>query len=694
MTIDLSQFHQVFFEESFEGLGVMESGLLRMDPGAVDGEEINVLFRAAHSIKGGSATFGFNDIAAFTHVMESLLDEVREQRRQLTSRSLAVLLSSIDVLRAMLTAASGDGALDNALVARQQQELEAVLNNRESSPVIEHCAAPQANSAIDQVIGWHLVFRPLPNMMRTGNDPLRIIRELAGLGELDVKVDISLLPGFEQFDPEECHLCWDLHLHAAVEQARINEIFEWVEEQCDLVIVPLPGKDPASSTSNDQDVERDAETPRVSLVPAADSEAERHAGNERRRTDRRENERTASGAGSIRVDIQKIDNLINVVGELVITQSMLSMLGENFQMGQLERLKEGLSEMERHTHELQESVMQIRMLPISSIFSRFPRIVHDLSNQMEKKIELRLTGENTEVDKTVIEKIGDPLVHLVRNSLDHGIEAPAERIAAGKPETGTIELKACHQGGNIVIEIRDDGSGLDPERILRKAIEKGLVDSETQLSEQQSYELIFQAGFSTVETISDLSGRGVGLDVVRRNINELGGTVEIESKPGRGSAIIIRLPLTLAILDGQSVSVGDEIYIIPLLSIIESIQVKPDMVNLIAGRAETCKLRGEYLPVIRLYEILGVQGYRTGELTDGLLVVVEGEGRRCGILVDELIGQQQVVIKPLEVNYQRVDGISAATILGDGSVALILDVPGIMRLANATPELRVLQCSA
>jgi len=694
MTIDLSQFHQVFFEESFEGLGVMESGLLRMDPGAVDGEEINALFRAAHSIKGGSATFGFNDIAAFTHVMESLLDEVREQRRQLTSRSLAVLLSSIDVLRAMLTAASGDGALDNALVVRQQQELEAVLNNRESSPVIEHCAAPQANSAIDQVIGWHLVFRPLPNMMRTGNDPLRIIRELARLGELDVKVDISLLPGFEQFDPEECHLCWDLHLHAAVEQARINEIFEWVEEQCDLVIIPLHGKGPASSTSNDQDVERDAETPRVSLLPAADSEAERHAGNERRRTDRRENERTASGAGSIRVDIQKIDNLINMVGELVITQSMLSMLGENFQMGQLERLKEGLSEMERHTHELQESVMQIRMLPISSIFSRFTRIVRDLSNQMEKKIELKLTGENTEVDKTVIEKIGDPLVHLVRNSLDHGIEAPAKRIAAGKPETGTIELKACHQGGNIVIEIRDDGSGLDPERILRKAIEKGLVDSETQLSEQQSYELIFQAGFSTVETISDLSGRGVGLDVVRRNINELGGTVEIESKPGRGSAIIIRLPLTLAILDGQSVSVGDEIYIIPLLSIIESIQVKPDMVNLIAGRAETCKLRGEYLPVIRLYEILGVQGYRTGELTDGLLVVVEGEGRRCGILVDELIGQQQVVIKPLEANYQRVDGISAATILGDGSVALILDVPGIMRLANATPELRVLQCSA
>jgi len=322
------------------------------------------------------------------------------------------------------------------------------------------------------------------------------------------------------------------------------------------------------------------------------------------------------------------------------------------------------------------------MLPISFTFSRFPRLVHDLSSKMGKKIEFKMSGENTEVDKTVMEKIGDPLVHLVRNSCDHGIEMPEDRLATGKEEHGTVELEAYHKGGNIVIEIRDDGKGLDASKLLEKGIEKGLVTPGQKLSDSQIYDLIFMPGFSTAAAITDVSGRGVGMDVVRKNIQALGGVVEITSELGVGTTITIRLPLTLAILDGQTVAVGDEVYIIPLMSIIESIQVDPSMINLVAGKGETFKLRNEYLPIVRLYETFGVPSVSLNELTEGLLVVVEGDGRKCGLFVDDLLGQQQVVIKSLEANYRRMEGVSGATILGDGSVALIIDIPSLMRLAN------------
>ncbi|MCW8910259.1 MAG: chemotaxis protein CheA, partial [Gammaproteobacteria bacterium] len=388
-----------------------------------------------------------------------------------------------------------------------------------------------------------------------------------------------------------------------------------------------------------------------------------------------------AGSSSIRVSIDKIDDLINMVGELVITQSMLSLLGEDFTMENLEKLQDGLGQLERHTREMQESVMMIRMLPISFSFSRFPRLVRDLSTQMGKKIDLVMSGENTEIDKTLIEKIGDPLVHLVRNSLDHGIEMPADRIAAGKNETGTINLNAYHKGGNIVIEITDDGKGIDPDAVLNKAIEKGLVPPGANLSNQQINELIFQAGFSTAKEITDVSGRGVGMDVVRKNIASLGGAVEIQSEFGKGSTFTIRLPLTLAILDGQTVIVGDEIYIIPLVSIVESIQINSDMINKVAGKGETFKLRDEYIPIVRLSSVFGIENAKAKELEDGLLVVVEADRKPCGLFIDDLLGQQQVVIKSLEQNYHRVDGVSGATILGDGSVALILDIPGLLRMS-------------
>jgi two-component system, chemotaxis family, sensor kinase CheA len=409
----------------------------------------------------------------------------------------------------------------------------------------------------------------------------------------------------------------------------------------------------------------------VALKPAAKSGAAEHG----------PEAKSGGDSSSIRVSTEKIDELLNTVGELVITQSMLGQLGTKFEGPDAEQLRSGLQQLERNVRELQESVMRVRMLPISFVFSRFPRMVRDLSNRLGKDIELKMTGENTELDKTVMEKIGDPLIHLVRNSIDHGIEKPDVRAAAGKAATGTVHLDAYHKGGNITIEVKDDGGGMNKDRILAKARERGLVGANDILTDDQIHDLIFVPGFSTAEQTTDVSGRGVGMDVVRRNVKELGGSIEVRTTMGKGSRFIITLPLTLAIVDGQSVSVGGENYIVPLTQIIESMQLKPAMVNLVAGRGEVFKFREEYLPIIRLHTLFGAKP-RTTELTEGLLMVVEGDGRKVGLFVDDLLGQQQVVIKSLETNYRRVDGVSGATILGDGSVALILDIPGIIRVGT------------
>jgi len=697
MSIDMAQFHQVFFEESFEGLDIMESGLLDMEPGQADSEEINAIFRAAHSIKGGAGTFSFMDVANFTHIMETLLDEMRDGRRQVTAEAIDVLLKSVDVLRHMLTACQDEEDMDQAVVAAQQAELERILSGSDNTTTTtpqQQAVSPAeptpGSNTEEQIVGWKIVFNPHDNILRTGNDPYRIIRELSELGDIEVHCDTDHLPDMEQYEVEDYYLSWEIKLHKAVDQQVLNDIFDWVEDECDMALVPITEVD-ASVVVDTASVEAEpaesspatqlaTETPQVE--PAAPATTASAKAKPKSAGKAEKGGGAKSGGGSIRVDTAKIDSLINMVGELVITQSMLGMLGEDFNMSRVEKLIEGLGQLERHTRELQESVMQIRMLPISFTFSRFPRLVHDLSTKMGKSIELEMIGEDTEVDKTVIEKIGDPLVHLVRNSLDHGIEMPAERAAAGKPETGKIQLIASHKGGNIVIEIRDDGRGLNRDKILEKALEKGVVSDASNLTDKQIYELIFEPGFSTADQISDVSGRGVGMDVVRRNINELGGGIEIESNPGEGSAIIIRLPLTLAILDGQSIKVGEETYIVPLVSIIESIQVRADMVNMVAGKGETFKLRDEYLPVIRLHEVFGIENPKTTNISEGLLVVVEGDGGKCGLFVDDLLGQHQVVIKSLETNYKKVEGASGATILGDGSVALILDIPDLMRLAK------------
>lgn len=686
MSIEMAQFHQVFFEESFEGLDAMESGLLNLDAEGDYVDAINTIFRAAHSIKGGSGTFGFAAVSDFTHVMETLLDEMRDGRRSVTQSAVDALLNSVDCLRGMLTAIQNDDDIDAENVAEHKKVLDFELNNgiegvRDEPSTPAPVTASNEKNAVE---GWLISFSPHLNLFRTGNDPVRMFRELSNLGNLTATADLIGVPDLYELDPEECHLSWKLDLHGNVARSEVEDVFAWVEDECDFALQTIEREEDTDSATAEVDEPVSTKSAAVAAQPDSLSpDSKEQDTPPKTEVKKAESVKSAvKGSSSIRVDTAKIDTLINMVGELVITQSMLSLVGEHFDIGRLDQLKNGLSQLERHTRELQESVMNIRMLPISFVFSRFPRLVHDLSAKLGKKIELKLIGEHTEVDKTVVELLSDPLVHLVRNSLDHGIEMPEDRRAVGKPETGTVILEAYHRGGNIVIEVSDDGKGLDKGKLRAKAIEKGLIEEDAILNDKQTFELIFMPGFSTAEKLTDVSGRGVGMDVVRKNIQALGGNIEIISELGKGSTISIHLPLTLAILDGQSISVGDERYIVPLGSIIESININEAMVNRVAGKGETFRLREEYLPIVRMHEIFKVTTAKATKLTDGLIVVVEGQGVRCGLFVDDLLGQQQVVIKSLEANYRRVEGVSGATILGDGSVALILDIPGLVRLSN------------
>ncbi len=699
MSIDMSQFHQVFFEECFEGLEAMESGLLNLNAGDIDSEVINTIFRGAHSIKGGSGTFGFNEVAEFTHIMETLLDQMRDGRRPVTQPAVDVLLGSVDCLRAMLTAIQGDDNIDSVSVVIYKSALELELNGpaKESSLSISKniAVAEEEIEVVDNGVeateqGWSIAFSPYLDLLKTGNDPVRLFRELAELGVFTASVNTRDIPDFADIDPEECNLSWTLKLLGESTLEEINEIFTWVEGDCELDIQALIKNETKSilPTKKIKPEEPAIESLEPSFTPSEANHYDIHKSANTINTTRVDAggellvDRRSGASNSIRVDTAKIDALINIVGEVVITQSMLGLIGENFSMDQLPQLKRGLSQLERHTRDMQQSVMNIRMLPINFVFSRFPRLVHDISAKLNKKIDLKLVGENTEVDKAVVELINDPLVHLIRNSLDHGIEMPAERIASGKPEVGTIELKAYHRGGHIVIEIIDDGRGLDKNKLISKAIEKGLINEGNILNDKQAFELIFMPGFSTAESVTDISGRGVGMDVVRKNIQALGGNIEILSELGIGTTISIHLPLTLAIIDGQSVAVGEETYIVPLVSIIESVNITEDMLNKVAGKGETFRLRNQYIPIIRMHEIFNVQPKSNIRTNEGVIVVVERQGVLCGLFVDELLGPHQVVVKSLETNYRRIDGVSGATILGDGSVALILDVAGIVRLSN------------
>jgi two-component system chemotaxis sensor kinase CheA len=529
--------------------------------------------------------------------------------------------------------------------------------------------------------------------MMTGNDPLRYIEELTELGEIEVECRTSAIPGFEELDPTHIYCIWSIHLKSEknVSEEDLKDIFLWIEDEAEFEFTKIasqqaatPAPAPTAATSDPAPVAAEApavpEPVAASAAPAPAPQASAAAPQAAAPAadSAKSNSKAKRGSQSIRVDLEKIDSLINLLGELVITQSMLSIYGDEEKYPQFERLSEGLGQLERHTRDLQEGVMRIRMLPIDFCFSRFPRMVRDLAKKLDKSIQVEIIGENTEVDKTVIEELNDPLVHLVRNSVDHGLENREERLAKGKSESGTVTLKAFHQVGNIIIEISDDGAGLNTDRIKAKAIEKGVIKPNANLTEQAIHELIFAPGFSTADAVTDLSGRGVGMDVVKRNIRSLGGTIDVRSVKDEGTTFTIRLPLTLAILDGQLLKVGEETYIIPMLSIIESIQLKQADINKVGKRDVSFKWRGSFIPILNLAEKFGCPVDQDQLIESGLVVVVESDNKHCGILVSELTNHQQVVVKSLEANYAKIDGLSGATILGDGSVALIIDVGALI----------------
>jgi two-component system chemotaxis sensor kinase CheA len=768
MSIDMSQFFQVFFEETSEHLANMENLLLSLDVDSPSLEDLNAIFRAAHSIKGGSGTFGFTDMTGVTHVLEGLLDRLRKEELALRPEMVDAFLAAGDILRAQLEHHQGGPEADAGAIEEIRDRLTRLAAGDAAPPA--PVPAPSGGQA--RVLDLVCLFPPdLAGSGEAVDNVLAALAEIAALeirhrpdaanGLLEARLttslsdtelrdalafylapeDISLAPATDREDaayglfddpPEGAAAAGDegYGFFTDVEPAQADPGYGFFHQEPGASVAPLAVSLAAESGDGAFGLFEDApgaperpahrETapaggqaaeegqgyglfpdapgaegltgppqpaPGKPGVPVPGASAGRrlsdNPGIEIARSGRRDNDKTVVAAGadtSIRVSVEKVDQLINLVGELVITQAMLAETAGGLDPSQAEKLLAGIDLLSRNTRDLQESVMSIRMLPMSMVFSRFPRVVRDLAGKLNKQVEMRTIGENTELDKGLIEKITDPLTHLVRNSLDHGIETPDKRVAAGKSPKGTLTLKASHQGGAVVIEVMDDGGGLNRARILEKARERGLAVSDA-MSDHEVWQLIFAPGFSTADVVTDVSGRGVGMDVVKRNIEGLGGKVELESSPGFGTRTVIRLPLTLAILDGMSVGVGGETFIVPITTVVESLQPRLDDIRTLAGDSRMIHIRGEYLPFIALAEVFGLPGVE--DITRGLVVVVEGEEGKAALFVDELLGQHQVVIKSLEANYRKVPGMSGATIMGDGRVALILDVAAAIRLGLA-----------
>ncbi|MDU1061270.1 MAG: chemotaxis protein CheA [Leclercia adecarboxylata] len=665
MSMDISDFYQTFFDEADELLADMEQHLLDLVPEAPDSEQLNAIFRAAHSIKGGAGTFGFTILQETTHLMENLLDEARRGEMQLNTDIINLFLETKDIMQEQLDAYKSSQEPDAAsfeyichalrqLALEAKGETAAVAVSPAKLSVVDAApaAAPAADDRVRVVLSGlkesevNLLEEELSNLATLSNvvkgkDTLAATLD-GGISKDDVVAVLCFVIEPEQIDFEAV---------ADAPAAGSAEVAEVVE-----AAPAVPAVAPAA--------------PALKAVPGEPAAPNR---GEREKPAARSSEST-----SIRVAVEKVDQLINLVGELVITQSMLAQRSNELDPVNHGDLITSMGQLQRNARDLQESVMSIRMMPMEYVFSRFPRLVRDLAGKLNKQIELTLMGSSTELDKSLIERIIDPLTHLVRNSLDHGIELPENRVAAGKSPVGNLILSAEHQGGNICIEVTDDGAGLNRERILAKAISQGMAVNENMTDEEVGM-LIFAPGFSTAEQVTDVSGRGVGMDVVKRNIQEMGGHVEIKSKQGSGTTIRILLPLTLAILDGMSVKVADEVFILPLNAVMESLQPREEDLHPLAGGERVLEVRGEYLPLVELWKVFDVDDAKT-EATQGIVVILQSAGRRYALLVDQLIGQHQVVVKNLESNYRKVPGISAATILGDGSVALIVDVSALQGL--------------
>jgi two-component system chemotaxis sensor kinase CheA len=673
--IDLAQFYQVFFEEAAENLAQFEQLVVTLDLHDPDDETLNAIFRCAHSIKGGAATFGFADLAALTHIMETLLDKLRRHETLPTRDMVDTLLSAGDALQAMLQRRQA-GDTEAVDVAELQAALVSFAQD-EAAPAPAATGKP-VKAAAPGMRELEVIAGPLAHPSLAA-DLVELFGEIAGAGQLSVT---DALPGQDPLsvrfklsttssDGDLLDLCG---FHVPREQIRIAP---WPGSASDVAAgAAEPPAPPAAVESYGlfpgapgapampDSIDAAAATPLAAAATSTD--AKKPA----RRT-------TATAETTIRVAVDKVDQLINLMGELVITQAMLSQRAVGLDAASRHQLMGGLADLERTTRDLQDSVMSIRMIPMADVFNRFPRMLRDLAGKLGKQVEFRTVGEATELDKSLIEKITDPLTHLVRNSVDHGIEMPHERVAAGKPACGTLTLSAQHAGGCILIEVRDDGRGLDRARILAKARSSGM-DLAPNISDSEVWQLIFAPGFSTAEVVTDVSGRGVGMDVVKRNILALGGTVELTSAPGMGTCVSVRLPLTLAIMDGMSISVAGELYLLPLGAVVESFQTPVAGLKTLAGGGRVVKVRGDYLPVIGLDQMFGTP-FADGALDQAMLVVVEADGQRVALQVSSLVGQQQVVVKNLEANYRKVPNVSGATIMGDGSVALILDVAALVR---------------
>jgi two-component system chemotaxis sensor kinase CheA len=654
-----------YFQECAELLDAAYGHLAAIDDGRVDHDTVHAIFRAIHSIKGGGGAFGFERMVAFAHVLESVLDLLRDGRLVLSAEIGVLLVKSIDILGDLVDSSRTGENRETGFEDAALRALQHAMADIQPPASVAIADNPSVRPA--DVRRLCVRIEPHAGLFRRANEPLLLIRQLQHLGHAEIIADLARLPTLDMMDPESAYLSWSVLLHTGAAFSEIEEIFDFVSDCCDVTIVVQP----ESAQGHEEFVLEHsaglAEVPASSLTAGTPPAAVAPS---------------ATAQPSIRVDVEKVDRLVNLVGEMVINQAMLVQLSGQLPPEMCPGLLSGMETMSQHLRELQEAVMSVRAQPVKSVFARMPRLVRELSAQLGKEVRLVLSGEGTEIDKTVIEQLADPLTHMLRNALDHGLERPDERVANGKARQGIIHLSAAHRSGRIVIDMVDDGRGIARDLVLAKARVQGLVAPEAVLQDDEIDNLIFAPGFSTAETVSDISGRGVGMDVVKRNIQALGGRVSVSSTPGKGARFTLSLPLTLAILDGMVVGLGRECYIIPVTTIVESLRPKRGQIHVVAGHGDVLAIRGEYVPLVYLHALFAVPD-AVRDPCLGIIVIVEGEGgRRIGLVVDDLLTQQQVVVKSLEANYGAVDGIGGATILGDGRVALIIDVG---RLESAAP---------
>jgi two-component system chemotaxis sensor kinase CheA len=709
----LDDLKKTFFDECDEAMQQIELGLTDIRSGQSNDETINAVFRGVHSVKGGAGIFGFEQLVGFAHVFETVLDGLRNGSLTATEENLDVLLTASDVLTDLVSMSRSGQAAAPGFGGECRAALEQIIeqgggggdgdgpapaefDGLDFMPVFvnmdaaEDAPADIAAQTGDGFSTFTITFKPKPEMLKKANEPLYILRELRKLGELDLVCETGLLPALSDMEADHPYFWWQGTLRTVATRAQIDEVFEFVVGDCDLEIVDVTPAASAPQTAVVAAASPEAALPVVDaapLVPAAPQPAPKlvAAAPAAEPAEPGAAGRTKPAATTTRIELERIDRVVNMVGELVISQAMLGQIVQDMPEGVAGRLTQILEEVVHHTRELKDSVMSMRAQPVGSVFQRMPRLVRELATKTHKKVRLEMAGETTEVDRSIIERLGDPLTHIIRNSVDHGIETPAVRAAAGKNEEGVVRLSAEHRGGRIVIEIRDDGAGINSERVLKIAKEKGLVGPDVSLSDDEIGNLIMLPGFSTAETVSDISGRGVGMDVVRSNIQDLGGRISLKSVRGRGMTITLALPLTLAVMDGMVIKVGQQTYVMPLSAIVECLRPQANEISNLIGTHGMLQLRGEFVPIVMLGDLLDIGSSSAASGERVVIITDAGEGSRFGLVVDELLGHQQVVIKSIEESYGAVPGIAAATILGNGRVAFILDVEKLSDMAVNSP---------